>query len=576
MENEASLIEQIESYIDQLDLLGMQETIDQTRVDSVVERVKELATEYETLLDKKVETQIRAAEEIYAKNLEEERNKRNEILSAVVVKLNTFSRLFSKVFQIKVAANLQDHINVIKEKLNSQVKDYEDDLNLVEEQLAATTKAEEIEASLNDEKKRTHIELTNLRNTQITYKQLSDEIMALYLSILNEGNINQIDFTAVKEKEEAFKKRQGRYLENLELARSAKDAEEYVTMYEERVKDGKLELDKLAEQKFLHLLRKMLQAPIDGYEILAERTKKIQALANARCFQVEELYREGIVQRDEYGTLASKIDHSTIFTQLQNLQEIASNEKKIASIEEQLRHTRENIKGKDELEAIFVERAKERGRTAIIPTTPKPPEKPEILFGDEEAELNNGKTEPKRHLVISVEPPKPSLLDKLKKVRKTMTTKSSSNKVDQLIVTPEKYNPSIGDKIKLGNETMIYTNPMDVVELKDGKDAKSVNLTELELYVTRGAILDYTQTPIYITSDFGINLEEVAKEMNLKPGTYNIALGCSIGDNDGKFIGVTDDELNPDIEKGWINAADLNLEIINRMSEELKKGGMNK
>ena len=247
------------------------------------------------------------------------------LFRSVVVKLNTFSRLFSKVFQIKVAANLQDHINVIKEKLNSQVADYEDDLNLVEEQLAATTKAEEIEASLNHEKKQAQLELTNLRNTQITYKQLDDEITALYLSILNEGNINQINFTAVKEKEEAFKKRQGRYLENLELARSAKGAEEYVTMYEERVKNGKLELDKLAEQKFLHLLRKMLQAPIDSYEILAERTKKIQALANARCFQVEELYREEIVQKDEYGTLASKIDHSTIFTQLQNLQEIASN-----------------------------------------------------------------------------------------------------------------------------------------------------------------------------------------------------------------------------------------------------------
>ena len=76
MERENYLKEQIDSYIDQLDLLGMQETIDAERIDKVVARVKELATEYISLLDGRVESQIQGIEKRFAVTLEEELEKR--------------------------------------------------------------------------------------------------------------------------------------------------------------------------------------------------------------------------------------------------------------------------------------------------------------------------------------------------------------------------------------------------------------------------------------------------------------------------------------------------------------------
>ena len=64
--------------------------------------------------------------------------------------------------------------------------------------------------------------------------------------------------------------------------------------------------------------------------------------------------------------------------------------------------------------------------------------------------------------------------------------------------------------------------------------------------------------------------------MNLKEGTYSIALSCSLGDSEGKFIALTDDKLNPDIEKGWISAVDMNIIILNSLSATKEKGGMKK
>ena len=45
MEREDYLKEQIETYIDRLDLLGMQEAIDQKRVKEAVDELEKLATE---------------------------------------------------------------------------------------------------------------------------------------------------------------------------------------------------------------------------------------------------------------------------------------------------------------------------------------------------------------------------------------------------------------------------------------------------------------------------------------------------------------------------------------------------
>lgn len=600
MEREDYLKEQIESYIDRLDLLGMQETIDEERVKEVADKLKELATEYISLLDEKLESQIQEIEKIFVVTLGEELEKRKKISDAVNKRLDEIVMIFSDIKEIDVASDLWSYISTVIEASKIQVHEYESDVKLVEEQFEKIKKAEKREAKLDEGRRKAHLKKKNLKDRQIPFKVLNNEILDVYFSILIEGKAGQIDFANVKAKQNALEKRQGQLLENLELARSAKDAEGYVKTYEARVRRNRLELDKVAEQTFLHLLRRIMDSPIDSYKSLEERTKTVQGLVSSRLSQVEQLYQEGIVEKETYTSLASTIDHSKIYRQLLDLKELEKNEDFINSIEEQLEHTRDHIKGKEELELIFAERAKERGRVAIIPEAiiDQPAlldsgEEAEILFEDEDGfegyeDLTSKeakKDKKRRRQIMLIEPAKKSLLEKVGRARKfllsTLKTiggipEKVKEKIEKLVQIPMKYNPTIGDQIELKENASIYTNPLDIAEETDKKDAKELGLTGTKLFVARGVILDYTGTPIYITTDYGADLEAIAKNMSLKQGTYSIALGCSLGDSEGKFVALRDDELNPDIEKGWINAADTNMIILNSLNAEKKKGGMKK
>ncbi len=595
MEREDYLKEQIETYIDRLDLLGMQETIDQKRVEEAVDELEKLATEYISLLDERLESQIQGIEKIFVVTLEEELEKRKRIYDVVNKRFEEIVSIFSDIEKISIASDLWSHISTVIEASKKQVHEYESDIKLVEEQFIKINQAEKKEARLNENRRQAYLENIDLRNRQVSFEVLNDEILEVYRSLLIEGNAEQLDFSNIQAKEKALKKRQNQLLENLELARNTKDAESYIKVYEERVRENRLELDKVAEQTFLHLLRKMMNLPIGSYVSLEERTETVQGLVSSRLSQVEQLYQEGIIEKEKYMTLASRIDHSEIYRQLSDLKELEKNENFINLIEEQLEHTKDHIKGKEELELMFAERAKERGRVAIVPEPIDQPSlldnsgEAEILFADEDGfdgyeDLTSKqvkKDKKKRRQVIFIEPAKKSLLEKFGKARKFLlsalkTIGGIPEKIKKLPQVPTKYNPTIGDQIELKENTSIYTDPLDIVEETDKKDAKELGLTGTKLFVTRGAILDHTGTPIYITTDYGVDLETVARSMNLEIGIYNIALGCSVGDSEGKFIAVADDKLNPNIEKGWINAADANIIILKQLSEEQKKGGMKK
>ncbi len=589
MEREDYLKEQIETYIDRLDLLGMQEAIDQKRVKEAVDELEKLATEYISLLDERLESQIQGIEKRFVVTLEEELEKRKQICDVVNKRFEEIVSIFSDIEKISVASDLWSHISTVIEASKKQVHEYESDIKLVEEQFIKINQAEKKEASLNENRRKAYLKKTDLRNRQVSFEFLNDEILEVYRSLLIEGNAEQLDLSNIQAKEKALKKRQNQLLENLELARNTKDAEGYIKVYEGRVRENRLELDKVSEQTFLHLLRRIMDAPVDSYESLASRTKTVQGMVKSRISQVEQLYQEGIVEKEEYTTLASRIDHSRIYSQLSDLKELDRNEAFISSTEEQLEHTRDHIKGKEELELIFAERTKERGRVAIVPEPIDQPSlldnggEAEILFADEDGfdgyeDLTSKqvkKDKKRRRQVISIEPAKKSLLEKLGKAIGNIS-KGIKDKIIELTKKPTKYNPVIGDQIELKENAAIYANPLDLPEKKDKKEAKELGLTGTKLFVARGVILDYTGTPIHITTDYGADLEAIAKNMNLKEGTYSIALSCSLGDSEGKFIALTDDKLNPDIEKGWISAVDMNIIILNSLSATKEKGGMKK
>ncbi|MCI8446354.1 MAG: hypothetical protein HFH31_02535 [Bacilli bacterium] len=662
MEQEEYLREEIQSYFDQLNLLSMQDNADLGRIDSVTVHIKELVEEYASVLSEKVEVEIQKIERRFAYTLEDELEKRRDILTIVQERDSKIRELF---FNNGRRPKLKESLKPLFDSIEQEVTSYQSDVNLVEQQLDAIREADQKEEELNAEKKRCQTELNVLRSEQISYSRLDERIIAAYQRILTDNNIEQIDFPSLIEKKRILEKRQKQLLENLELARNAKNADNYRITYEARLERNKLDIDEIEEKNFLHLLNKMMQKKVSSYEELERRTKSIQTLVDARKAKVQKLYAEGVTVKEKYATVAEKINHSEITLALSSLIKIEELERQIAEIEEKLSHTRDHIKVKEELEEIFNKKAVDSGRTPGIPEIPPEPvqvkddfvnqmidpkdeelEEPivspteevnsageTVMVGDTELTFEEDFSDfelltpdqinadmVSRSQVLAVEEAQPGLLKKLfsGKLRKILSLALATvslfisgtqvanaaekeeaaeniineenldtsiqaydeNAVVDTIaanveaIMKEKYAPSIGDKIQLNPGAALYTTSTNAVSGVQGYEASASGLSGTDLYVTRGAIIDQTGNPIYITTTHSVDINKVATDMGLVEGTYGIALGCSSGDMEGNFVEVPVDQLNPAVEKGWINSADPNIVVIEQLNKQLGQGGM--
>lgn len=557
MEQEALLLDQIETYVDRLVLLGMQEKIDEKQVREVNSKIVELTNSYMNGFSEQTEVKLHGVESVFASTLEEEAQKRRIMLSIIHDKKEAFASLFLNVGDIAVASSLKKYVAQKLESFNSEVRQYEDDVKLVEEQIEAIKNAVEMEKKLREEIDQAKINVNTLRNSQVSYSSLNKEALESYQEILRKGNVDSIDFSELRVKKEVLKKRQKRLRENLELARKTKNAQNYVKSYEGKANENRLEIDEIEEQEFLHILRKWIEtAQVTSYETLQKRTNSIQELAQSRMEVVEKLYQNGVVSKDKYRTLAEQVNHTKIFNQLRDLEVIQKNEESIASIAEQLNGTRKNIKDVEELEAIFAQRAEERGRHAVIPEAPA-----SKLGEDTQAEVLpleglDDFVNPQKE-VVTVTPASKSLLAKASSFMQRLKNKIL------------KYSPSIGDKIQLKEGAHIFSHPSEAFVNTTDQHNSVLNQ---DLFVTRGVIIrDQTKDVVYIGTDYGTDLVQIAQDMNLPLGSYHIILGCSIGDEKGNFIGVSED-LNSKIEKGWVNASDPNIVVVEQLSQGLNKG----
>ena len=197
----------------------------------------------------------------------------------------------------------------------------------------------------------------------------------------------------------------------------------------------------------------------------------------------------------------------------------------------------------------------------------------------------------KKRQVIAAEPAKLGLLQKVKNMKSFLlnslskikqNSKDVFGRINNAVldsfnkesedVEEELCDPIIGDKIHLHEGAMIYSNSRDAQNGLNGYDVVNNGLNEVDLFVTRGVILNQDGIPIYMTTEYETDLRNIAINMGLVEGEYSIILGCSLGGRNGQFIPVSENELNKDIEKGWISADERHLSII----ESLQKGGVQK
>lgn len=617
------LKEQIEFYIDQLDLLGMQQEKDQVRMAETVEQIATLAQQYLEILNHDVEENIKNVQSKPVGTLQALLQKRQDIFLIAQNRTNLVEELFlSREHTKQLIGRIQPMIDFVQ----SEAKFYRSDVELIEQQLSEIKEADKKEEELERIRERYKMEAQLLRDKQMSCTDLNQEILTSYKEVLSNIKQYEMNFNILKSMKEGFEKQQQKLQENLDLAKGTKEGAVFQEEYEKKLKKTKLEHDKACEQIFLHFFKKLISIPVSSYEALQDRTAKVQQLINARTKEIAQLYSDGVVKKEEYTSVVFQIDHSKVMQQQKDREKIVELDNKVKEIEEQLEHTRDHIKGKEELEEIFANKVKDSfvvdlsnpQAQTMLGLTPDFTDSFETFEEMTLAEIMNDRETRRR--VSSVEMASPNLLNRIQLSTKkalilaitagslfsslvsvakaseplfdadepiqTVSIQSLENEVEanptpivEEILdidsdTNQKYNPSIGDKIHLNEGSKIYTSSINAVNGVEAYDVLSSGLGKSDLYVTRGAIIDKNGTLVYITSQYGNNLEEVAKNIGLEEGTYNIALGCSSGGTGGEFIEVSENQLNPSIEKGWINASEPNLVVVSKMNDSLEKGGM--
>jgi len=616
MEQEQYLKEQIEMSIDQLDLLKLQDEFNQDSYNKVIEETISLILQYNQILAEKTERGIQDVERRATTTVVEEYQKRQDIYLVAHSHVNALDDLLSDTNHApELRERLQDMLNTV----HLQADGYQKDVELIKSQLEEVKNADQKEADLEAEKMTVYIEYSMLRRAQLPYHDLGLHISEHYNKFIKDNGAEQINLVEINKQKEILLQRQKQLIENLELARKAKNAKGYVETYEKKLNENKLEIDKLDEKIFIYLASKIMLYPVNGYESLEKRTNTLNALIEKRINTVEELYKSGVVKKSSYKTVALEIDHSEIEKQLSDIKEMQSKEKKMKEIEEELKHLRDHIKGRKELEQYIEERQIESGRTPAKPSdvVEQEPEIIEITNDEDGVVLGSDNSydgyeqmsdrdvkrdKRERRKLLAVEQPSQTLLERLfsmdlkgiliSSLAPTFTynelgmvneeavsdnvaePENGDNNISDTAAMDNEYSPSIGDKIQLKEGAMIYSNSNNTVTKEQGYDAMAIGVANTDLYITRGVVLDAAGNIVYATVEYGANLKAIAESLNLADNNYSLALGCALGDAEGNFIPVPQAELNPIIEKGWISSEEKNLTILERLDKIAEKGSV--
>lgn len=611
------LLEEIKLNIEQLELLKEQPDFDRKNFDRVLEETMELIKGYYEIIKEQVEQKIQNVEQRAVITIGEEYQKRQDILGIVQDKKvflhNALLGSDGSDCSIYIP-ELLERLSPIFDSLEKEIEMYQNGVELVAQQLEAAKKANLEEAELKNRKNKLLVEVEAIKSSQISYQQLDEEMQLLYQQFKAENNIDQIDINFVSNEITRLQKLQDKMLTNIKLAQSANNMESKQRS-EESLKTMNLKLDQLIEKAFVYRVSQRMQMPVSSYQELRIRTDAIEKLIHDRKQMMKRLCSENALIPENYTTSADYFDHSKIYQQLNALAEMEKKEVEIMKLEDQIEHLRDHIKGKVELEEYFEQEAISIGRT---PAKPNAELVEEIIETEKEPIANKIK-------VQLIEKAKPEMLtklakDKLKglllgalseitifsmkkgiidsqqaqkfmatvvsKVDHNMQTQTNLEELysegekielaneelipldEEILPLESNYEPSIGDKIRLGDNAQVYSTSVDVMNQSEGYAAGQIGLTQEDLYVTRGTVANKNGETVYVTTEYGTDMNEIANNMGLEKGFYTVTLGCSIGDMQGNFVPVEADKLNPNIERGWISASDQNIKVIEQLKEQ--------
>lgn len=620
---EEQLRKQIEIYMDQLLTLRAQPLIDEEEVAQILSEVATPIMEYQELINQNVGEKIRAVELREASTLEEVLQKRLDsiaILEEAVGKINSLSEKNGNY-----APEIKRKLDLIVSPMNQDLDTVKSNADIVRRQIERTKAVKPQHEELLAKKNGILLDMGVLRGNQIGFEELEQIVQEVYDEFLEKNQAEPINPQEVIARKKALQAK----LQNLEVEFNKFATESWKTVVGRDIQAVKKELNDLEEKAFVHLAGKVMKEKVNNIDELQKRSSVIETLIRARKISVAKFKNEKAID-ENYQTAATTIDVSAQ-TYIETEHKIASLNREANAIDAQIGILYSGIIGPQTLENQFNQNAIS---SHYLPTTLQSATQPPVTVETEELKdfevitPEEMEEERKRRKVVSVQelPPKKKKgilrkwisklfvlgitakvflsfsdsIDKLNmhqfedivhqnyettisQLEKTEKANLISNNVDAqdiiseqdietLNVEEETYEPSIGDKIRLQEGSKIYATSQNAAQTQSGYEAKESGLENAELYATRGVILNSNNQPVFSTTEYGVNLDEVAQNMNLTD--YSVVLGCSIGDDKGNFIPVSQDKLNPNIEKGWINVKDSNLIIVEQLSQTLAKGGL--
>lgn len=534
--NMSNILEKLGSFRPGMDLESVKGAIDQFEID----------------LNQQMKNNVERISSRTITTMEEELQKRTELLKVAEEK---HAILRDLLYQTVKIPELSDYVVTMIEAARLQVNFYKKSIHYVERVQSAKIE----KYNLEQERQNILKQLNQAPTDEALLQDLDRQVKEVYNRL--HGSTQRIDFNAVVRRKKELLEQQQKVVDMVDLAKNTKGAEHYLPDYQEQYKVRQLELDSLFEKQYVYFLQKFGRRSVSNSNELVELSEAIQNVTHGRLAQVHHLCSEGLASKRTHTTFAQEVS-GFISNPLSQIHQKRSLEGRLMEIDHRLNQI-------SKLSSKTVSDLDHKSR---------------------------------RRKVVKTKPASSNLLKKinfsaLKRIAVAALTSITilaagltavdisqalhNNHVSQDIVVNEllesspmsAYSPSIGDKIVLNNDVKIYSNSLEAITGENGYEASKTIAKDKELYVTRARIFDESNNQIYTTTEYGIDLNQVAYDMGKEEGTYSIALGCSIGDENGNFIEVSQTALNPKIEMGWVNAADQNITVIEQLSSSLEKGG---
>ncbi len=609
MQEVRTMLDLIDAYLEQLQLIKAQPTIDDVLVDKVLWKILGLAIEANDLYDEVYREELDKLEKIETTTLRGELLKREGILKLSQTRESLLENIFDKTDEEQ--KKLYDLFEDIRNEQKYETVFYDSDVQLVSEQISIVTKNKKKEQLLNEELRNNVKRIEFLKNEIKSFEDLNAEMNEIYKNFIeiNEMDDIDIDINEIAVNKIVEMERLSIIEENEKLLKTAvnidKNQLKHIGEKYERSKNLLEEYNKLL---FMNDLTNLMKKEVKNYDELLHKVESIGALVEEREMDLVSSFPNEQHSVESYRTMFFLNDIKKVQDHMFNYSnEILKLEERNKEIENELETLYDNVKGRKELEEIITGKSKEgfldkdkittfeAEEPSYEGETPKL-EKEQEYIEDETLKLEKEQeyTEDEVYKVKEIEKAKPTLLEKLRKSKNkfllfckkaaiiiaagTILLSSGAivkdkdeiiNKVEAIEQAPTTSVEELITKLESAEKEMEYTEEYithsigDKIKLNNGahyyRDALSAQLNEEAFIVGKNSLrpeaYNINRMAIMEKDEMGRSTGKILA-INTTPGVSSKELAESLGLTEDQYevmIHISKGDANGDFIEADIN-----------------------